>query len=194
MSNIDEIYSFVFRGLLAEDALDASGRINHVGSNNLADDEIVKRLSIELLDKDMVTRALRMAAVYTAIASFENSIRKLVSTVLLEQVGADWWQMSVPGKVRERAENRQAEEAKIRWHTQRGDEPLNYTDFGDLISIINQNWDKFEPFVRSLEWARQLTTTIERSRNVIMHSGELELEDIERVGVLIRDWVRQVGV
>lgn len=194
MSNIDEIYSFVFRGLLTEDALDASGRINHVGSNNLADDEIVKRLSIELLDKDMVARALRMAAVYTAIASFENSIRKLVSTVLLEQVGAGWWQTSVPGKVRERAESRQAEESKIRWHTQRGDEPLNYTDFGDLISIINQNWDKFEPFVRSLEWARQLTTTIERSRNVIMHSGELELEDIERVGVLIRDWVRQVGV
>lgn len=194
MSNADQIYSFVFRGLLTEDALDASGRLNHLGSNNLADDEIIRRLSTELLDKDMVTRALRMAAVYTAIASFENSVRRLVSTVLLEQVGADWWQTSVPSKVRERAESRQAEEAKIRWHTQRGDEPINYTDFGDLISIVNQNWDKFEPFIRSLEWARQLMVTIERSRNVIMHSGELELEDIERIGGLIRDWVRQVGI
>ncbi|MBI3150776.1 MAG: hypothetical protein HYZ21_01460 [Chloroflexi bacterium] len=154
----------------------------------------MKRLSIELLDKDMVARALRMAGVYTAIASFENSVRRLVSTVLLEQIGADWWQTSVPNKVRERAESRQAEEAKIRWHTPRGDEPLNYTDFSDLIAIINQNWDKFEPFIRSLEWARQLMVTIERSRNVIMHSGELELEDIERIGGLIRDWVKQVGI
>lgn len=192
--NNDTIYSFVFRGLLAEDALDANGRLNHTSSNKLADEEIVSRLSIELLDKDVVAKALRMAAVYTAIASFENSVRRLVSTVLLEQIGADWWQTSVPNKVRERAESRQAEELKIRWHTPRGDEPLNYTEFGDLISIINQNWEKFEPFIRSIEWARQLTGTIERSRNVIMHSGELEVEDIERIGGLIRDWVKQVGI
>lgn len=193
MNTDDQVYSFVFRGLLAEDALDASGRLHNLSSNKLADEEIVSRLSIELLDKEIVARALRMAAVYTAIASFENSVRRLVSTVLLEQVGADWWQTSVPNKVREKAESRQAEELKIRWHTPRGDEPINYAEFGDLISIISQNWDKFEPFIRSLEWARQLTATVERSRNVIMHSGELELEDIERIGGLIRDWVKQVG-
>jgi len=194
MSDSDEVYSFVFRGLLAEDALDASGRLNHLSSNKLVDEEIIERLSIELLDKDIVAKALRMAAVYTAIAGFENSVRRLVSSVLLEQIGADWWQTSVPNKVREKAESRQAEELKVRWHAPRGDESLNYTEFGDLISIINQNWEKFEPFIRSLEWARQLTGTIERSRNVIMHSGELELEDIERIGGLIRDWVKQVGI
>lgn len=192
--NNDKVYSFVFRGLLAEDALDASGRLNHISSNKLIDDDIVDRLSIDLLDKDVVAKASRMAAVYTAIASFENSVRRLVSTILLEQVGADWWQTSVPNKVREKAESRQAEEVKVRWHTPRGDEPLNYTEFGDLIAIISLNWEKFEPFIRSIEWARQLTATIERSRNVIMHSGELELEDIERIGGLIRDWVKQVGI
>lgn len=159
-----------------------------------ANDEIIKRLSIELLDKDTVARALRMAAVYAAIASFENSVRRLVSTVLQEQIGADWWQSSVPTRVRVLAEARLSEEAKIRWHTPRGDQPLNYTNFNDLMAIINQNWDKFEPFIRSLEWARQLMTNVERSRNVIMHSGEIELEDIERVGVLIRDWVKQVDI
>lgn len=193
MSNADQVYSFVFRGLLTDDALDAAGRLRSSNTSRLVDEEIANRLSIDLLDREIVARASKMAAVYTAIAGFENSVRRLVSTVLLEQVGADWWQRSVPNKVRERAESRQAEESKIRWHTPRGDEPLNYTDFGDLIAIINQNWEKFEPFIRSLEWARQLTGTIERSRNVIMHSGELELEDVERIGGLIRDWVKQVG-
>lgn len=37
-------------------------------------------------------------------------------------------------------------------------------------------------------------STIERSRNVIMHSGELSARDVERIGINIRDWISQVGV
>jgi hypothetical protein len=193
MSSNDDLYSFAFRGLLADDALDVAGRKKTLGNNDLVNEEILKKLSIELLDKEIVAHSMRMAAVYTAIASFENSVRRLISTVLLEEVGENWWETSVPLKIREKADARRTEELKIRWHAPRGDEPLNYTELGDLVTIINQNWDRFEPFVRSLEWAKQLISSIERSRNVIMHSGELEIEDIERIGGLIRDWIRQVG-
>jgi hypothetical protein len=55
------------------------------------------------------------------------------------------------------------------------------------------NESLFEPFITSPEWARGIFDAVERSRNVIMHSGVLDPEDIERVGVNIRDWVRQVG-
>lgn len=134
-----------------------------------------------------------MAAVYTAIASFENSVRRLISTLLLEKVGAGWWEKCVSEKIRERALTRREEESKVKWHAGRGEAPLNYTEFGDLAAIISQNWTQFEPFVRSQEWARQLFSSLERSRNVIMHSGELEAEDLERIGGLIRDWVAQLG-
>jgi hypothetical protein len=187
------MYSFVFRGLLTEEALDSAGRMANLPPNPAVSEEVAKRLSIDLLDKEIVARASAMAAVYTAISSFENSVRRLMSTVFLEHVGADWWQKCVSEKIREKAENRRQEEAKVRWHTPRGEAPLNYTEFGDLISIMSQNWDKFEPFIHSLEWARQVITSLERSRNVIMHSGELEMEDVERIGGLIRDWVKQVG-
>jgi hypothetical protein len=193
MSSADDIYAFAFRGLLTEEALDAAGRLPNLPSNPAVNEEVAKRLSIDLLDKEMVARASAMAAVYTAIASFENAVRRLVSTVLLEGIGADWWQTCVSEKIRQRAESRRDEELKIRWHAPRGEEPLNYTEFGDLVSIMSQNWERFEPFVRSLDWARQLITSLERSRNVIMHSGELEIEDVERIGGLIRDWVKQVG-
>jgi hypothetical protein len=43
------------------------------------------------------------------------------------------------------------------------------------------------------DWARGIFDAIERSRNAIMHSGVLDPEDIERVGVNLRDWIRQVG-
>jgi len=56
------------------------------------------------------------------------------------------------------------------------------------------NWEYFEPHIISLEWAQQIIKTLERSRNVIMHSGDLSDQDLARIGTLIRDWVRQVGI
>ena len=56
-----------------------------------------------------------------------------------------------------------------------------------------QNWQRFEVHLQSQEWVKQILKSLERSRNVIMHSGELSAEDVERVGSSIRDWVRQVG-
>jgi hypothetical protein len=134
-----------------------------------------------------------MAVVYTAVAAFESSARKLISTVLLEQVGDNWWEQSVPEQRRKKAESRRAEEQKIRWHAQRGDSPINYTELGDLAIIIRTNWIHFEPFLPSIEWAASVFDVIERSRNVIMHSGVLGMEDVERVGINIRDWIKQVG-
>lgn len=50
---------------------------------------------------------------------------------------------------------------------------INYVDFADLANIMGQNYDLFEVHIVSLEWAKQIFTTLEKSRNVIMHSGEL---------------------
>jgi len=68
-----------------------------------------------------------------------------------------------------------------------------YTQIGDLPTIIQKNLEFFEDYIESVEWARQIFKALERSRNVIMHSGELSMNDIERVAMNIRDWVRQVG-
>lgn len=134
-----------------------------------------------------------MSAVYTAIAAFENSVRKFVEKVLLEHKGENWWEECVSDKIRRTAESRKKEEEKIRWHTPRGDSMINYTEFGDLASIMAQNYELFEVHIVSIDWARQIFQTLERSRNVIMHSGELGRRDIERIGTNIRDWINQVG-
>jgi hypothetical protein len=188
-----DLYAFVFRGLLTEEALDEGGRVRRFGLSAHLDQEIATRLPIDSLDEDLVSRAQRMAVVYVAIAAFENSVREFVSKVLLEQVGADWWTTKVSDKIRDKADSRRKEEEKIRWHTPRGDEPINYTEFGDLSAIVGQNWPLFEDYVQSQDWMRQIISTIERSRNVIMHSGELGLQDIERIATSIRDWIRQIG-
>jgi len=121
-------------------------------------------------------------------------VRDFITKVLLEEKGVNWWNECVSSRIRTKTAKRKEEEDKIRWHTQRGDDFINYTEFGDLISIMmGDNWQYFEPHVISLEWAQQIIKTLERSRNVIMHSGELSDQDLARIGTYIRDWIRQVG-
>jgi hypothetical protein len=159
----------------------------------MLDDEVAEKTSLDLLDERFVEPARRMATVYTAIAAFENTVRDLVRRTLLDEFGADWWEKHVSSNVRSKATKRQEDEAKHRFHTQRGDNPIDFVDFGDLLNIVRANESLFEPFIPSPEWARGVFDAVERSRNVIMHSGTLDPEDIERVGVNLRDWVRQVG-
>lgn len=193
--NMDSLYSFVFRGVLTEEALDKTERIQKFKVTDTDFPQLYASLGIADLDEELVLQAKKMSIVYTAICAFENSVRRFVSKKLLETVGEDWWQKCTSEKIRQRAESRREEEAKVRWHTPRGDTIINYTEFGDLLTIIRlpQNWTHFEPHIQSPEWADQIIRTIERSRNVIMHSGELVNQDIERIGMYIRDWVNQVG-
>jgi Swt1-like HEPN len=189
----DELYAFTFRGILADTSLDTTQRRRRASLGDAEDLEVAKRLPFEQLDEELLAKARKMATVYVAIAAFENTVRDFVAKRLLELEGADWWTKVVSEKIRAKAESRKEEEGKVRWHTARGDEPINYTEFGDLASIVGQNWAHFENHLQSLDWVRQIISTLERSRNVIMHSGELGMVDVERVATAIRDWVRQVG-
>ena len=193
MSNLDsKLYEFAFRGLLAEEALDRSGRKNkHM--IDLADDDIASSLALDSLDDIHVANAKSMSVVYTAIAAFESSVRSLVTKTLVEKYKEEWWEKGASNGVRDRAQKRMEDEQNAKWHAQRGQDAINYTTFGDLKNIMQNNWDAFEDLIGNLAWASGIFEVIERSRNVIMHSGSLEREDIDRLGVNIRDWVKQVG-
>jgi hypothetical protein len=192
MSSSGALYEFAFRGFLAEEALDRAGRLhpNMVGA--LAEG-FAEKLGIELLDEQFVTSARSMGMVYMAVTAFENSVRKFISNVLLEKLGENWWDTAASAAMKRKVETRQREEERTRWHTPRGAAPITYTDMGDLANIMRNNFAHFEAHIPSIEWAGAVLDVIERSRNVIMHSGHLGREDVERIGINIRDWVKQVG-
>lgn len=191
--NDNELYSFIMRGELTKVALNNTDIVSKHSDSKILYQEYISCLSLDLLDDECVNCAKEMAIIYTAIAAFENMVRKFVQKVLIEEYGENWWNECVPDKTRKMAEMRRDEEAKIKWHTQRGDTMVNYIDFGDLATIIQQNFELFEVHIISIEWAKNIFKTLERSRNVIMHSGILGRRDIERIGTNIRDWIHQVG-
>ncbi|MHA7128692.1 Swt1 family HEPN domain-containing protein [Algoriphagus namhaensis] len=190
---IEKVYAFAFKGLLTEEALDKAGRKNKSQFDDDFEQEIADRLNLAEFDDDLVARGKKMAIVYAAIFAFERSVREFVSNILLENLGENWWDTAVSSQIRKKSESRRDEEEKIKWHTSRGQSLIQFTEFGDLATIMLNNWTLFEPHIQSLEWAKQIFKSVERSRNVIMHSGELGIEDIERVSSSMRDWMRQVG-
>ena len=152
----DKAYSFVYRGMLTQEALDAAGRETQKPADML-DSEVGGLLSLETLNEQLVADARGMAIVYTAIAAFENSVRNLISATLLENKGATWTEC-VSEKIRTAAEKRMDDEQKVRWHVQRGQDPIQFTMLPNLLNIMRQNPDSFEPFVHDLEWVARSST------------------------------------
>src|SRR5579872_6084135 len=106
---MDNLYSFVYRGVLAEEALDKVGRLRrkHFGADDAR--EIQKSLCYDLLDSERLLDAQRMSIVYTAIHAFENMVRGLVAKAMLEHHGEDWWQ-KVPERIRNVVKSRMEED------------------------------------------------------------------------------------
>jgi hypothetical protein len=189
---MNNLYDFVYRGVLTDESLDKAGRKNRTSFGPADADAIKAALAFDLLDVDRIANAERMAIIYTAIHAFENSVRHFVATAMAEEFQEEWW-TKVPTKVETKVKTRIEDEAKFRWHGARGGAEIEYCDFGDLSSIIVVNWLVFEDVLADLEWAKSTLSVLERSRNIVMHGGVLARQDIERIGINIRDWIRQAG-
>jgi hypothetical protein len=133
-----------------------------------------------------------MSVVYAALHAFENAVRATVVKAMTEVHAAKWWE-HVPERIQKTSKTRMDEDAKFRWHGARGVSEVNYCDFGDLSSIIVTNWKVFEDLLGNMEWAKATLTSLEKSRNIVMHGGSVAREDVERIGMNIRDWIRQAG-
>ena len=193
MTLVDDTYEFVFKGQLTDAALDRAGRKRR---HDLSFDAeaLRKTLGVDVLDTEFVASAERMSLVYVTVAAFENSARELVTRVLLEAEGEDWWDKCVSERIRTDAKKRMEAEQQVRWHVQRGGSPIKFTMLPNLANIIANNIEKFEAYLPDIEWVKSVFEVVERSRNVIMHSGVLSDRDMARLGSLIRDWNSQVSI
>ena len=193
-----DLYSFAFRGLLAEEALDKAGRKRYSTEEEFFSENLAIKLHFDEIDPKYVEQSKTMLTVFATITAFENATREFVYTTLTGAYGTEWWNKGIQNGIREKAQSRKESETKVKWHVHRGDAMMSYLEFGDLPKrMCSQcNWLYFEPFFgfsNAQEWVKTTFDAIEKSRNVIMHSGVLDELDIIRVGMNIRDWLRQIN-
>src|SRR5712664_4181768 len=90
-------------------------------------------------------QAAEMSDHYEVFYCLEQSIRKIITETLHDAVGADWWNSGkIPGAIHTEVAGRVQREVE-NGITQRSQELIDYTTFGELAVIITSNWDLFEP-------------------------------------------------
>jgi hypothetical protein len=187
MKSADQLKIFGMQNLLLESdlaKLEQSGiEIGH--SKTLKKDEVV---DIELFDRDIRQQARKMADFYVLYYCLENTVRRLISESLTAKHGAGWWQIAVSEAIRTAVADKQQKE-KESVLSIRSEDPLSYTNFGELIVIMEANWDCFSDTIRSRKAMQQTLSQFNLIRNVIAHSSELSETDVTRLKLLIQDWL-----
>jgi len=179
---------FGMQNLLLESELrrlEASGiAIDHAKTIQTA--EIV---DVELFESDILQEARQMADFYAIYYSLENSIRRLISGRLSEKFGANWWKERVPKGIQDEVEKKQKEERDTAMSL-RSEDPLSYTNFGELIGIFEANWNVFDDTLRSVKAMRAILSQFNKVRNLVAHSCALNEDEIMRFKLLVKDWFR----
>lgn len=184
----DQLLLFNMKNLLLEKNLELLERegINIGHNRTMKRDELV---DTELFEHEILTKAKKMADFYILYFSLENSVRKLIRDVLSEKYGNNWWDTKVPDGVKNKVIEIQKKEKESAMSL-RSDDPLDYTNFGELIDIFSANWSDFSGILRSQKSVEETLSPLNKIRNVIAHSCELNDDEILRFKLLIKDWLR----
>ena len=145
----------------------------------------------ELFQMDIRKSAKKMADYYVLYYCLENTIRRMIEDTLFEKYGANWWDTQVPVSIKQEVKDRQEREKDSVMSIRAIDNPLAYTTLGELIPILENNWEIFSDQLRSKKAVRQTLSQLNQTRAVVAHSVELNDDEITRMTLLIKDWQRQ---
>lgn len=139
------------------------------------------------------SEAATMAKNYAIFYCLENSIRELIINRLSDpqEFGLDWWKNSVPQSVKDSAEkNRQKERST--GITPRSNDPIDYTNFGELGEIIKANWEIFGDTFDDIRAVERVLGNLNTLRAPIAHCKALAEDEVLRLHLGLRDWFRQM--
>lgn len=183
---------FMFRGLLSTHAIrdmQALGQLREpIG-------EAQSQRDIDLLapvSEAVRSGSLFMQRSYRLLFVLENIVREFIREVLEEIDKEEWFDKRASREMKKKIADRKAAESRNNWHTGRNAHPIYYLDFGDLALLIQNHWDAFKGLIPDQSWVVSRLNDAERSRNVIAHTNLLSDEEVVRLEMHVRDWVRQV--
>jgi len=136
------------------------------------------------------TEAREMAVHYELFYCLEVSIRNMVKEKLKSEIGENWWDIvDIPEHIRKNVKDNIQREIDSAF-TQRSDDELDYTNFGDLGEIVRKNWDKFGDLFNSQKGFNRVMNSLNLLRGPIAHCSPLAEDEIVRLKLTVRDWFR----
>ena len=163
-----------------------------MGFQILPSDEMnARKLSgYEQFEEGIRKSASMMSEYYEIFYCLEVSIRQLVTRMLEDTEGPDWWNSS-------RIEANLKNEAKISRKKEtdngissRSENNLDYLTFGQLGQVITSNFDLFETVLTSKSAVSRVMNQLNLLRNPIAHCCELAPDEADRLRLSVLDWFR----
>lgn len=189
----------------AEDAIRAFGMSGYQVSDDLRRIEEDKKVSLGHLGNSSTdgpyepaqyfeiavrTEAQEMAKYYVLFYCLEKSIRQLISNILTDVSGSNWWDSGcVPQQVADEVKRRRKEETDS-GVTSRSDNPIDFTTFGELEVIITSNWKKFEVVFDSQRAVQGIIKRLNVLRGPIAHCCSYTDDEKKRLELTVKDWIR----
>lgn len=150
-----------------------------------------KASEYEQFEEAIRAEAARMSELYEVFYCLENSIRGLVSDVMIEAVGADWWHTDRvdANRIKLPAKNRREKEVDS-GITPRSDRLIDYTTFGELSQIITDNWEFFDPIFQSKTAVSNVSNQLNLLRGPIAHCNPTDELEQDRLNLAVRTWFK----
>jgi Swt1-like HEPN len=134
--------------------------------------------------------AARMARHYEVFYCLEQSIRKMITEMLESVESGKWWGTKrIPQNIFDEVASRMKKERDA-GVTVRSDEPIDYTNFGELGEIIKKNWDVFGSVFASQRAVEKVMNSLNVVRGPIAHCSPLSEDEVVRLRLSVKDWFR----
>jgi hypothetical protein len=137
------------------------------------------------------SQAKDMSAHYELFYCLEVSIRMLIKEKLRSEIGEDWWEKAdIPNHIKDTVKANIKREIDSAF-TQRSDDEIDYTNFGDLSEIVRKNWEYFgDIFSNSQKAFGRVMSNLNLLRGPIAHCSPLAEDEVVRLRLSVSDWFR----
>lgn len=189
----DKIKIFAFSNQMVERALDGVEkglqidlqRADELEKSGDRDDDYYPQFTM-----DIRLEAKEMAVHYELFYCLEVSIRTLIKDKMKSELGSDWWNVGeIPDSIKKNVKDNMQRELDSSF-TQRSDDELDYTTFGELGDLVRKNWVHFADIFYSEKAFNRVMNSLNLLRGPIAHCSPLAEDEVVRLKLTLRDWFR----
>jgi Swt1-like HEPN len=190
----DSIRSFGMSGLLICDELRQIEQSYGIELGHSPKTEAASAVAFyPQFEQSVRLEAAEMSENYEVFYCLEQAIRKLITETLEEAEGADWWNSArIPADIKADVASL-AKRERDNGVTQRSDNMIDYTTFGQLSGMITSNWDLFEPTLKSRRGVERVMANLNLIRGPIAHCCPMQEDEEDRLKLAVKDWFRMIG-
>lgn len=189
MKDLSRIKLFTLANSLTEKSLDQLEKKHDIDLYRIEKENIKRSEYYGQFDLKFRNEAREMAQHYETFYCLERSIRSLITELMTEKFGENWWNTQVNPNIKDNVDKNMKREADS-GYTQRSEEKIEYTTFGELSQIVQSSWVAFDNLFTSQRAFSKIMTSLNHLRGPIAHCCPLAPDEKIRLDLTVKDWFR----